>query len=66
MIMAILLLSTPDLRTIFDESFMPEKIIDYNGYVYLYNKTIGCKVFDYYGALKQSIAPLNWNNIQVY
>lgn len=60
-----ILLSTPDLRTIFDESFIPEKIIDYNGYVYLYNKKTGCKIFDYYGALKQSIAPLNWNNVQV-
>ncbi|MEO8710988.1 MAG: hypothetical protein ABI405_02635 [Parafilimonas sp.] len=61
-----ILLSTPDFRTVFDESFMPEKIIDYNGYVYLYNKKSGCKIFDYYGALKQSIAPLNWNNIQVF
>lgn len=60
-----ILLSTPDLRTIFDEPFTPEKIIDYSGYVYLYNKKTGCKIFDYYGALKQSIAPLNWNNIQV-
>jgi hypothetical protein len=59
------LLSTPDLRTIFDTSFAPEKIIDYNGYVYLYNKKTGCKIFDYYGALKQSIAPLNWTNVQV-
>jgi hypothetical protein len=59
------LLSTPDLRTVFDEPFLPEKIIDYNGYVYLYNKKTGCKIFDYYGALKQSIEPLNWNNIQV-
>src|SRR6478735_1708248 len=60
-----LLISTPDLRTVFNESFSPDKIIDYNGYVYLYNKTRGCKIFDYYGALKQAIEPLNWNNIQV-
>ncbi len=60
-----LLLSTPDLRTIFNDAFIPEKIIDYNGYVYLYNKKTGCKIFDYYCALKQSIAPLNWNNIEV-
>jgi hypothetical protein len=60
-----ILLSTPDLRTIFDESFTPEKIIDYNGYVYLYSKKTGCKIFDYYGALKQSLPSLNWNNIQV-
>lgn len=59
------LLSTPDLRTVFDSVFIPEKIIDYSGYVYLYNKTGGIKIFDYYGALKQSIAPLNWDNIQV-
>jgi hypothetical protein len=60
-----LLLSTPDLRTVFDESFVPEKIIDCNGYVYLYNKNEGCKVFDYYGALKQNIPALSWDNIQV-
>ena len=59
------LLSTPDLRMVFSESFSPEKIIDYNGYVYLYNKSKGCKIFDYYGALKQSIPLLNQNHIQV-
>lgn len=60
-----LLLSTPDLRTVFDESFLPEKIIDYDGAVYLYNKNQGFKIFDYYGALKQSIPSLNWKNIQI-
>ncbi|MBV9963235.1 MAG: hypothetical protein JO072_13410 [Parafilimonas sp.] len=59
------LLSTPDLRTIFDSTFIPEKIIDYSGYIYLYNKKSGLKIFDYYGALKQSIALLNWNDIQI-
>jgi len=59
------LLSTPDLRMVFSESFLPEKIIDYNGYVYLYNKSKGCKIFDYYGALKQGIPLLNQNHIQV-
>jgi len=61
-----ILLSTPDLRMVFDESFLPEKIIDYNGYVYLYNKIKGCKIFDYYGALKQSIPLPDQNNIQVF
>jgi len=59
------LLSTPDLRTVFGEPFLPERIIDYNGYVYLYNKSTGCKIFDYYGALKQSIPLLHQNHIQV-
>ncbi|MEP6682015.1 MAG: hypothetical protein ABJA35_02100 [Parafilimonas sp.] len=60
-----ILLSTPDLRTVFDESFLPEKIIDYNGSVYLYSKKNGCKMFDYYGALKQNIPALDWDNIQI-
>lgn len=61
-----ILLSTPDLRMVFSESFLPEKIIDYDGYVYLYNKSKGCKIFDYYGALKQSIPLPEQNNIQVF
>jgi hypothetical protein len=61
-----ILLSTPDFRTVFTEPFIPEKIIDYNGFVYLYNRKQGCKIFDYYGALKQSIEPLNWQYIQVF
>jgi hypothetical protein len=60
------LLSTPDLRMVFGESFLPEKIIDYDGYVYLYNKSKGCKIFDYYGALKQGIPLSDQNNIQVF
>ncbi|HEX5150616.1 MAG TPA: hypothetical protein VFW07_04175 [Parafilimonas sp.] len=60
-----ILLSTPDLRMVFDDSFLPEKIIDYDGYVYLYNKSKGCKIFDYYGALKQSLPLPGRDNIQV-
>lgn len=60
-----LLLSTPDLRTVFDDAFLPEKIIDYDGAVYLYNKSQGFKIFDYYGSLKQSVPLINRRNIQV-
>ncbi len=60
-----LLISTPDLRNVFNELFLPDKMIDYDGNVYLCNKTQGCKIFDYYGALKQTIEPLSWNYIQV-
>jgi len=60
-----ILLSTPDLRTVFDESFLPEKIIDYNGSVYLYSKKNGCKIFDYYGALKQNVATPGWENVEI-
>jgi hypothetical protein len=60
-----ILLQTPDFRTIFDESFSPEKIIDYNGFVYLYSKKSGCLIFDYYGAFKQKIEQSNLNYVQV-
>jgi hypothetical protein len=59
-----ILLSTPDLRTVFDEPYLPEKIMDYNGSVYLYNKKQGFKIFDYYGALQQSLPLTNWNDVQ--
>lgn len=60
-----ILLSTPDLRSVFDEPYLPEKIIDYNGNVYLYNTKQGFKIFDYYGALQQSLPLTNWNDIEI-
>ncbi len=60
-----LLLQTPDFRTIFNESFSPEKIIDNNGFVYLYDLKKGWMIFDYYGAFKQSIPQANLKNVQV-
>ncbi len=60
-----ILLQTPDFRTIFTESFSPEKIIDNNGFVYLYDTKNGWLIFDYYGALKQNIPQANLKNVQV-
>lgn len=60
-----LLLETPDFRTIFNESFSPEKIIDNNGFVYLYDAKQGWLIFDYYGAFKQIIPQAGLKNIQV-
>lgn len=59
------LLQTPDFRTIFTESFSPEKIIDNNGFVYLYDSKKGWLIFDYYGALKQNVPQPNLKNVQV-
>ena len=59
------LLQTPDFRTIFSESFSPEKIIDNNEFVYLYDAKKGWLIFDYYGALKQNIPQANLKNVQV-
>ena len=60
-----ILLQTPDFRTIFDEAFLPEKIIDNDGFVYLYDKKTGWLIFDYYGAYKQSIHQPGLKNVQV-
>jgi hypothetical protein len=51
-----ILLSTPDLRMVFDEVPSPEKIIDQEGYVYLYDQDKGVYIFDIYGAFKNKIS----------
>jgi hypothetical protein len=60
-----LLMETIDLRTIFDEVPSPEKIIDQEGYVYLYDPKKGIYVFDIYGAFKSKISYLNLTDVTV-
>jgi hypothetical protein len=60
-----LLSETADLRLVLDEAPIPQKIFDQNGYVYLYDPGKGMFIFDYYGALKNKIALLNWGDMQV-
>lgn len=59
------LLQTPDFRTIFNQTFSPQKIIDNNGFVYLYDSKNGWMIFDYYGAYKQSIPQPGLKYVQV-
>lgn len=59
------LLTSADFRMLFDEAPNPTYIIDANGLLYLYNSKTGWLVFDYYGALKNKYAILNWNDVQV-
>lgn len=47
-----LLSETVDLRIIFDKVPTPEKIIDQEGFVYLYDSKLGAFAFDYYGAFR--------------
>lgn len=54
-----------DFRTIFPHSFVPEKIIDYNGSVYLYDPAQGVAIFDYYGTLQKRLPIKGWKNISV-
>lgn len=60
-----ILLQTPDFRTIFNETFLPQTIIDNNGFVYLYDIKKGWLIFDYYGAYKQNIPEPNLKDVQV-
>ncbi|HLO80381.1 MAG TPA: hypothetical protein VK166_05465 [Chitinophagaceae bacterium] len=60
-----LLSETADLRLVLDEAPLPQKIFDQNGFVYLYDPSKGIFIFDYYGALKNRIALIDWKNLQV-
>ena len=50
------LLSTPDLRMVFDDLPSPDKIMDQDGYVYLYDRQKGVYIFDIYGAFKNKLS----------
>lgn len=59
------LLETVDSRTLLDETISPVKIIDRDNYVYLYDPEKGFYIFDYYGAYKNKLLFLNWNNTEI-
>ena len=60
-----LLLQTDDFRTLFNQSFAPQKIINENGFVYLADSASGVFVFDNYGTYKRRLPLKNWNAIDV-
>jgi hypothetical protein len=60
-----LLLQTDDFRSLFNQSFAPQKIINDNGFVYLADSASGIFVFDNYGTYKRKIQLKNWNTIDV-
>jgi hypothetical protein len=55
-----------DLRQVFNELPTPEKMIDNDNSLYLYDSKKGVYVFDYYGALKTSKPLLGWNNFYAF
>ncbi|MEO6548662.1 MAG: hypothetical protein ABIN94_11705 [Ferruginibacter sp.] len=59
------LLETVDFRTLFDTVPSPIQITDQDGFLYLYDPNRGFYTFDYYGALKNNIPYLHWNNTEV-
>ncbi len=60
-----LLMESADFRMLFDEVPNPYKLIDADGFLYLYNAKHGFTVFDYYGALKSNYALTGWKDVQV-
>ncbi|MEO6228854.1 MAG: hypothetical protein ABJB11_16720 [Ferruginibacter sp.] len=59
------LLETVDFRNLFDTIPSPAQIMDRDGFLYLYDADRGFYTFDYYGALKNHMAFLHWNNTEV-
>lgn len=56
-------LATADLRLLFSEPIIPRNIFDVGGFVYVYDDKNGLFIFDYYGALKNRIAFINWKQV---
>ena len=61
-----ILSETVDFRLLFDSVPDPKKIIDRDGFVYLYDPEKGVYIFDYYGSFKTKLTFLNWMNIDVF
>lgn len=54
-----------DFRLLFDSVPTPQKIIDADGFVYLYDPEKGLYVFDYYGSFKNRLPFLDWTDVTV-
>ncbi len=61
-----LLLETIDFRTVFEEPFAPQKILDVNGLVHLYDAAVGLLSFDHYGSFQKKYPLAKWQNINVF
>jgi hypothetical protein len=60
-----LLQETPDFRVLFDQSIVPQQILDRDGLLYLYDSASGLFVFDYYGTFKRKLPLSNWKSIVI-
>ncbi|HEY5463973.1 MAG TPA: hypothetical protein VIJ95_12005 [Hanamia sp.] len=60
-----ILSETVDFRLLFDEAPDPERIIDRDGFVYLYDPQKGIYIFDYYGSFKSKLTFLHWTDFEV-
>jgi hypothetical protein len=60
-----LLLATPDFRQLFGSAFVPEKIVDQDGGIYLFDPKVGVLLFDYYGTFQKKFPAGSWGSFQV-
>jgi hypothetical protein len=59
------LLETVDFRQLFNVPVQPQKIIDQDGWVYLYDPGFGVYVFDHYGTFRKKYPLPGWTALQV-
>jgi hypothetical protein len=57
------LLESPDFRVLFSYEYNPQRIIDADGALYLYDAKKGWLIFDYYGAYKKHIDEINRKDV---
>lgn len=58
------LMETADFRILFDAPPKPNKIEDFNKYLFLYDSTKGLTIFDYYGTLKNQVVLKGLKDVQ--
>ena len=59
------LFESVDFRLLFDSVPTPTKIIDADGFVYLYDPENGLYIFDYYGSFKSKLSFTGWTDVMV-
>lgn len=56
---------TPDFRTLFGQTIVPQQIIDNDNQVHLYDPAQGLFLFDHFGTFKRKIPIAQWSSVQV-
>lgn len=59
------LFESADFRQVFDVALKPEKILDKDGFLYLYDQEHGLYIFDYYGSFKSRLPFYHWKDFRV-
>lgn len=59
------LFESVDMRQVFDVAFQPQKMVDEDGLLYLYDPINGMYIFDYYGSFKSRLPFYHWKDFMV-